>query len=456
MRIQKRGDHSVSIIEKHYCATKGELKEFAILSENSIYTTDEARMKRIGSYKQRFDCAKAFVESWKPSKMNRAALELVTRQLCARYEVYKDKRVPAEKKPTEIAKECQFQLVECDDGTGLLFVSINIAVFCYKLNWKHAEKLMVFRGHSDPIETFYVDFERFKLITISNTENGQLRLWNIKTGQEVCDAVSFPSERRSFKSIQSIRYNKGILTFFFPGDSIVTLDTYLMPLTMCGMDETHQGAVTCIIYDPINERLFSGSADNTIRVWNPKTGKCVDTLKGHTGYVHCIAYDPKNDRLFSGSGDKTIRIRYPPYYHQRDRRRFDPNAVQTGLDAAMLWLYYVGLMATYAKIKDERLLESPQFVWIPRGIFVIFVLFYWIRVKGYLDFMEVGFWSRDQDEWRIGRVVPSWKRIIPETKPDAKPVAGDYVKVEIPTPRRKSQMIQKGKVQFTRLDDEEV
>ena len=66
MRIQKRGDHSVSIIEKHYCATKGELKEFAILSENSIYTTDEARMKRIGSYKQRFDCAKAFVESWKP------------------------------------------------------------------------------------------------------------------------------------------------------------------------------------------------------------------------------------------------------------------------------------------------------------------------------------------------------------------------------------------------------
>ena len=78
-------------------------------------------------------------------------------------------------------------------------------------------------------------------------------------------------------------------------------------------------------------------------------------------------------------------------------------------------------------------------------------------MRGYLDFMEVGFWSRDQDEWRIGRVVPSWKRIIPETKPDAKPVAGDYVKVEIPKPRRrKSQVIQKGKVQFTRLDDEEV
>ena len=139
-------------------------------------------------------------------------------------------------------------------------------------------------------------------------------------------------------------------------------------------------------------------------------------------------------------------------------------------------------MATYAKIKDERLLETSQFVWMPRGIFVIFVLFYWIRVKGYLDFFEVGYrvrrincfcwkkkfpgwkkrlydlneWRVYQDEWRIGRVVPSWKRIIPETKPDAKPVAGDYVKVEIPTLRRKSQVIQKGKVQFTRLDEEEV
>ena len=66
MRIQKQGDHSISVIEKHYCATKGELKEFAILSENSIYTTDEARIKRIGSYKQRFDSAKTFLESWKP------------------------------------------------------------------------------------------------------------------------------------------------------------------------------------------------------------------------------------------------------------------------------------------------------------------------------------------------------------------------------------------------------
>ena len=110
-------------------------------------------------------------------------------------------------------------------------------------------------------------------------------------------------------------------------------------------------------------------------------------------------------------------------------------------------------------------------------------------MKGYLDFMEVGYrvrrtkkkkncrtreeyeewehyeekwrvyeeeWRVYKDEWRIGREVPSWKRIIPETKPDAKPVAGDYVKVEIPTRRRKSQVIQKGKVQFTRLDDEEV
>jgi hypothetical protein len=53
-------------------------------------------------------------------------------------------------------------------------------------------------------------------------------------------------------------------------------------------------------------KLFSASADDTIKVWDLKTGKCTATLKGHLGQVSCLAIF--EGKLFSGSDDKTIRV----------------------------------------------------------------------------------------------------------------------------------------------------
>jgi F-box/WD-40 domain protein 7 len=54
-------------------------------------------------------------------------------------------------------------------------------------------------------------------------------------------------------------------------------------------------------------KLFSGSEDNTIRVWDlEKNYAHVKTLKGHTRGVCALAVS--GSKLFSGSEDKTIRV----------------------------------------------------------------------------------------------------------------------------------------------------
>ena len=53
--------------------------------------------------------------------------------------------------------------------------------------------------------------------------------------------------------------------------------------------------------------LASGSADNTIRIWNSTTGKLLKTLRGHTRWVTSLAV-LQDGTLASGSNDGIIRI----------------------------------------------------------------------------------------------------------------------------------------------------
>ena len=68
--------------------------------------------------------------------------------------------------------------------------------------------------------------------------------------------------------------------------------------------EGHTSYVSCLTL--YGNKLFSASADSTIRVWDADTHKHLATLRGHTHYVECLAL--YGNKLFSGSADDTIRV----------------------------------------------------------------------------------------------------------------------------------------------------
>lgn len=66
----------------------------------------------------------------------------------------------------------------------------------------------------------------------------------------------------------------------------------------------HQDSVTCLQFT--DTHLFSGSYDNTIRVWDLNLGVCLRVLKGHQGCVRALQADAV--KLVTASTDRTIRV----------------------------------------------------------------------------------------------------------------------------------------------------
>src|SRR3954449_9473355 len=71
--------------------------------------------------------------------------------------------------------------------------------------------------------------------------------------------------------------------------------------------EGHQDTVTSVAFDPQGETLASGSADNTVKLWDARSGKLLLTLEGHKDLVWSVAFDPQGETLASGSADKTVK-----------------------------------------------------------------------------------------------------------------------------------------------------
>ncbi|KAF8838832.1 WD40 repeat-like protein, partial [Paxillus ammoniavirescens] len=69
----------------------------------------------------------------------------------------------------------------------------------------------------------------------------------------------------------------------------------------------HEAWVNCVRFCPGEDKLVSGSIDNTLRIWDRTTG-AVEVLRGHSGSVWDVDASRDGKMIASGSGDKTVRI----------------------------------------------------------------------------------------------------------------------------------------------------
>lgn len=70
----------------------------------------------------------------------------------------------------------------------------------------------------------------------------------------------------------------------------------------------HHKSVNAAVYSPDGSFLVSGSADNSVKVWDISTLKETKTLNGHIDAVMAVSVHPDCATIASASQDRTVRI----------------------------------------------------------------------------------------------------------------------------------------------------
>jgi WD40 repeat protein/serine/threonine protein kinase len=69
------------------------------------------------------------------------------------------------------------------------------------------------------------------------------------------------------------------------------------------------GEVSSISLSEDGQLAVSGSYDRTVRVWELATGRCLHALQGHTGWVNAVSLSADGRWVLSGGKDKIVRLR---------------------------------------------------------------------------------------------------------------------------------------------------
>jgi WD40 repeat protein len=70
----------------------------------------------------------------------------------------------------------------------------------------------------------------------------------------------------------------------------------------------HTSHVTSVVFSPEGKRIVTGSADNTVKVWDAATRREMLTLRGHSHGVTSVAFSPDGRWIVTGSEDHTARL----------------------------------------------------------------------------------------------------------------------------------------------------
>lgn len=204
-------------------------------------------------------------------------------------------------------------------------------------------------ARSDRVKS--VDFHPTEPHVICGLYNGQVKIWNYETQQDLktFEVTDVP--------VRCVRYIARKNWFVSGSDDFQLRVFNLSTGEKVTSFEAHPDYIRCLTVHPTLSLVLTGSDDMTIKAWDwDKNWRCVQVFEGHTHYIMSLAINPKDTQTFASAClDHTVKVwslgspvanfslqahdkgvNYVEYYYGGDR----PYMVTTGDDRTVkIWDY---------------------------------------------------------------------------------------------------------------------
>ncbi len=81
-----------------------------------------------------------------------------------------------------------------------------------------------------------------------------------------------------------------------------------LPFTEKDFSNGHKGHINVMAISPDGMQVLTGGDDDTLRLWELVSGRCLLVLKGHTNRIWSVAWKDDGQQALSGSDDGTVRL----------------------------------------------------------------------------------------------------------------------------------------------------
>ena len=152
-------------------------------------------------------------------------------------------------------------------------------------------------------------------LVVSGGDDHAIKLWELQTGKCIktlqgnSNAIYAIAHSANQNLLASGHEDQTIKLWNVDINALQTLEPDLQPFQVL---RGHSDRILSTTFSPDGKILASGSADRTIKLWNPHShlhiGKPIKTLQGHRSWVWRIAISPDSKFLASGSYDHTVKL----------------------------------------------------------------------------------------------------------------------------------------------------
>jgi len=161
---------------------------------------------------------------------------------------------------------------------------------------------MTFRGHERGVTS--VAYSPDGLLIASGSEDGTVRIWDTRTGEETMPPLRGDGDKVC--SVAIAPNGKSVVSGTDSGAVYIwiTLTSQsTQPQRLLG----HFKAVSSVAFSQDISLLASASQDNTVRVWKIGTGQSLAVISGHKGAVNAVDFSSNGEIMVSGSTDWRVK-----------------------------------------------------------------------------------------------------------------------------------------------------